>query len=165
MRHFETSISSGIGIIVGIIFLGLVIVWTIAMFKYPTWFGSFKKHFFKFQISQHFYVFVAAERLISAAVVVSINPGPFSPGVIAGIFLIASIFIAVKKPYTLGSWKRPFINTIGATLVASLFVGASITKADSTINQMIPLAVLLILVILLTIGTIGAISKLKEYWS
>ena len=88
-----------------------------------------------------------------------------SPGIIAFIFGVEAVFIVVKKPYALGSWKRPFFNKVIAVLVALLYVGASIFEDDSLISQVIPLIILLLLISVLVVGAISAINEIKEYWS
>ena len=56
-RYFKAEVSAILGMIVGIVFAALLTIWVIASVKYPLWFGSFKKKFFKFEISQYFYIF------------------------------------------------------------------------------------------------------------
>ena len=160
LRHFEASVPAGMGLLAGALFLALLVLWGIATFKYPAWFGSFKSKFFKFQVSQHFYALSAAERVLTALLVVSLSPGFVGAGLAALIFTAEGVFILAKKPYTLGTWKRPLLNKAGAALISLLFVGASVTQADSIINQMIPLVILLILAVVLVVATIGAVSEL-----
>ena len=50
-RYFKTELSAIMGMIVGIVFAALFLIWVIASIKYPIWFGSFKKKFLKFEIS------------------------------------------------------------------------------------------------------------------
>ena len=158
LRHFEASVPSGMGILAGALFLALLALWSIATLKYPTWFGSFKSKFFKFQISQHFYVFSSAERVLTTLLIVSLSPGFIGAGLAALIFTIEGVFLIAKKPYTLGTWKRPLLNKFGATVISLLFVGAAVTQADSIINQMIPILILLILAVILMVATVGAVS-------
>ena len=51
VRYFKKGFSNLIGIIIEVGFSIMLVVWVIAAWHYPTWFGSFKKKFFKFQIS------------------------------------------------------------------------------------------------------------------
>ena len=51
IQSFETSLSTGLGILIGVIFFTFIVLWTIASVKYSSWFGSFRKKFFKFTIS------------------------------------------------------------------------------------------------------------------
>ena len=115
------------GLLAGALFLALLVLWGIATFKYPTWFGSFKSKFFKFQVSQHFYALSAAERVLTALLVVSLSPGFVGAGLAALIFTAEGVFILAKKPYTLGTWKRPLLNKVGAALISLLYVGAAVT--------------------------------------
>ena len=135
-----------------------MVVYVIASYVYPVWFGSFKKKFRKFHISQYFYVFSSIERLVTAALIVCLSPGMMAAGSVSAVFLIETIFIAVNKPYVLGQWKRPLFNKVMTVFVCLLYLGASVTKADTKINEVIPLGILLVLLSVLTIGTIGAVS-------
>ena len=92
--------------------------------------------------------------------IISLSPGLIASAASSCIFAFLTIFIAIKKSYALRSWKRPFFNQVAAFLISLLFVGASITEADSMINHMIPLAVLLILGVVLTVGTVAAVHQL-----
>ena len=147
--------------IVGIVFAALLLIWVILSMKYPIWFGSFKKKFLKFEISQYFYVFSSSERLITAILIICLSPGCIAAGVLAGIFAIEAIFIAIKKPYVLGFWKRPFLNKILTAIISLLYVGASLTATNSKINEYIPIGILLVLIAVLVVNTIGSIQELK----
>ena len=156
LRHFRSDLSCGIGVIVGVLFLGCLIVWTAASAKYHNEFGSFKRKFFKFQLSQYHYAFIAAERVLTAVLVVSLSPGFWAAGTAAVVFSVEAVFLLVTKPYILGQWKRPFFNKVLSVVICTLFIGASVTSVDSTLNQMIPLAVLLILLAVLVVAVIGS---------
>ena len=93
--------------------------------------------------------------------VICLSPGFIAAGALAGIFAIEAIFIAIKKPYVLGFWKRPFLNKILTVAVCLLFVGASLTAINSKINEFIPIAIILVLILVLVINKIGAIQELK----
>ena len=80
------------------------------------------------------------------------------------IFIAEAIFIVIKKPYTSGYWKRPFITKILAAVICILYMVAIKTSPESMINQIIPLFILFILVVVLIISIIGSIYELYEYW-
>jgi hypothetical protein len=46
--------------------------------------------------------------------------------------------------------------------VALLFVGASVTSADSILNQYIPLAVLALLFVVIVVAVVGSVMELRE---
>ena len=76
--------------------------------------------------------------------------------ILVAIFSIEAIFIAIRKPYSLGFWQRPLFNKIITAIICLLFVGASITSVNSMINELIPLGILLLLMAVLTVNIIGA---------
>ena len=89
-----------------------------------------------------------------------------SPGIIPSlaaclIFALESIFLIVNKPYVLNEWKRPLFNKICSSVICLLFLGATLTAADSKINQFIPLAVILILLAVITVGSIASVYQLR----
>ena len=49
LRYFKSELSCGIGIMIGVIFAVMLVVWIIGLAKlYSNWFGSFKKKFYRF---------------------------------------------------------------------------------------------------------------------
>ena len=71
----------------------------------------------------------------------------------------------MKKPYILSQWKRPLLNKIASASICILYVAAALTTADSTINQFLPLAILLLLVVVVSVGIASSIYELHDYWS
>ena len=57
LRYFSSKMSNITGVIIGLFFATVYVLWSIASCKYDVWFGCFKKKFFKFEISQYFYLF------------------------------------------------------------------------------------------------------------
>ena len=49
------------------------------------------------------------------------------------------------------------MNKIIAAVISLLYVGASVTNADSGINQLIPLAILVLLLLVIVVSVIGSI--------
>jgi len=95
---------------------------------------------------------------------VCLSPGLSSIIAPCCIFLIETLFIAIKRPYTFGYWKRPLFNKIIAVVICLLFLAPVLTKADSTVNQVVPLVILVLLVVVLIIAMIGSIYELYECW-
>ena len=56
------------------------------------------------------------------------------------------------------------MNTVSAAVICLLYVGANLSSADSVINQLIPLGIIVILFAVLTVGVIAAVYELKEFW-
>ena len=56
------------------------------------------------------------------------------------------------------------MNTVSASVVCLLYVGANLSSADSVINQLIPLGILVILFAVLTVGIIATVYEFKEFW-
>jgi hypothetical protein len=61
----------------------------------------------------------------------------------------------------LGAWKRPLFNKIMALSLCLLYVGASITTADSIINQYIPLAIIAVLMAVISVAFVASFYALK----
>ncbi len=59
-----------------------------------------------------------------------------------------------------GEWKRPLTNKIAAIAICLLYVGSNMTDPSSTINEVIPLIVLLLLSIVIALGIILSISSI-----
>lgn len=88
IRHFNPSIDSLIGLVVGIIFGIVFITYLVGLFKYPIWFGAFKKFFYKFEIASHFYFFFSIERVINAFIIACLSPGFIAAVAVSCIILI-----------------------------------------------------------------------------
>jgi len=56
------------------------------------------------------------------------------------------------------------MNKIFASTISLLYVGANLTSADSMINQLIPLGIIVILLAVLTVSVIASVYELKEFW-
>ena len=80
-----------------------------------------------------------------------------------GIFVAEVLFIACKRPYGMGEWKRPLFNKIVASLVSFLYVGASMTGTESSINQLIPMAIIGLLLSVIIVALIASVFALKEH--
>jgi phage-related minor tail protein len=52
-----------------------------------------------------------------------------------------------------------------AIVICLLYVGASVTVANSTINQYIPLGILAILLVIMVVTVVALIQELREYWT
>jgi hypothetical protein len=165
LRYFQTNLNTSIGLLIGIFFATALIVSVVASYKVSIWYGSFKKKFFKFEISNHFYIFSSSERFFTALLIVCLSPGAIAAGIVNLTILAESIFILAKRPYTLGEWKRPLFNKILAITICLLYVAASATAADSAINQLIPFIVLTILLAVLVVSFIASIQELIECWT
>ena len=56
VRYFSSDLSNIAGVIAGLLFTTIYVLWVIGSCKYSAWFGCFKKKFFKFEISQYYYL-------------------------------------------------------------------------------------------------------------
>ena len=101
---------------------------------------------------------------MTAILVVSLSPGYIAAGVVSGCFVFESLFIVVKQPYILRTWKRPLINKIISVVICGFYVAASMTSLTSKINQFIPLAILVMLFAVLTYSTVFSVYSIKSYW-
>ena len=52
-----------------------------------------------------------------------------------------------------------------SAIICLLFTASSLTRADTNVNQILPIFVLLILVVVLIVSLIGSIYELYEYWA
>ena len=95
------------------------------MYKKPTPFGSFKNKFQKCSISEHFYTFEVIKRIVISFALVFLGPGYLAPSVICGLYILIALYIAIKKPYMIGVWKRALFINISAVLLCFIYIGVS----------------------------------------
>lgn len=88
IRYFSKAMGCAEGTTIGGFFALLMVCYNIALWRYPVWFGSFKKNLFKYEVSHHIYLFESCERAITSAVVVCFSPGLLAPAVISGLFFL-----------------------------------------------------------------------------
>ena len=91
---------------------------------------------------------------------ICLSPGVIAAGAACGIITCEIVFIIIKRAYALRGWKRPLLNKIIAATICLLYVGASLTDGDTTINELIPLLVLLLLMLVVVVGVIGSVYEL-----
>lgn len=156
IRSYETTLSGAVGLGTGAVFILLNVGYQIALYRYPVWFGCFKKKLAKFTISQHYYLFAAVERLLTASLIVLLSPGAVAVAASSLVVVADLIFILVKKPHLLGEWKRPMANKIVSAVICLLYLGSSLSKPTSLINQLIPAAILAANCVVLVYSSISA---------
>lgn len=92
---------------------------------------------------------------------ICLGAGMVSVTIVCAIWLIELLFILIKKPYTIGLWKRPVANKALGIVICVLYAGASLTDPKSAINTYIPLVVLGVLMITLTYSSITVVKDIK----
>ena len=86
-------------------------------------------------------------------------------GIVMLIFLLEAIFIAITRPYILGSWKRPLFNKIISFIICSFFLSANLTEPNSSYYELIPLGIIMGLMAVLIVAIVGSVLELHEFWS
>ena len=94
-------------------------------------------------------------------IIVCLSPGIISAVVVCLCFAAEGVFLAINQPYVLKQWKRPLFNKVSALLISLLYVGATLTSADSLINFLIPLAIIVILIIVVVVAVVASIFELR----
>ena len=127
----------------GLCFTIVVAVYLIALYRLPRWFGSFKNKFLKFSVFEYFYIWSTVERFITAALIVGLSPSGYSAGVVCCVFVAEALLIAIKKPYILETWKRPFANKLCAIAICLFYVVSSYLE-NSFAKSIVPIFILAI---------------------
>ena len=93
-----------------------------------------------------------------------LGPGYIAPGVVCGIFIILALFVAVKKPYMLGIWKRALYVKIVAIVLCLIYVGVNFMSSDSSISLYAPFVIIILLLTTLIISVVYSLPDIKEYY-
>ena len=127
LRYFQLSLSTAIGLVGCLLFTTVLVIYLVMMNKEATNFGSFKNKFERGNISEYQYVFECALRAITASMLVAIGPGIIAIAFVCVLFTGFALFIGVKKPYTLGIWKRALFIKIMAVFLCLIYIGVIYT--------------------------------------
>lgn len=100
-----------------------LLLFAVLLHKYPAMFGEFREKFNSERVIQsHFYCFLIAERILTAAVLAA---SPFQPtqAVIIGILALQMGAVLIAKPYKGDrAWLRPFLNLLIAILIELIYL-------------------------------------------
>lgn len=165
IRSYEGTLSGAACLGTGAVFLFMTVGYQIALYRYPIWFGCFKKNLAKFSISHHYYLFASIERILITFSIVLLSPGKAAAVASLPIVVASLLLIIVKKPHLLGEWKRPMANKIVSAAICLLYIGSSVSKPTSILNQLIPIIILAVNCVVLGYSSVAAFKSLREYWS
>ena len=112
---------AGIGI--GAVLVIALLLFAVLLHKYPAMFGEFREKFNSERVIQsHFYCFLIAERILTAAILAA---SPFEPtqAVVIGVLALQMGTVLIAKPYKGDrAWLRPFLNLLISILIELIYL-------------------------------------------
>jgi glucan phosphoethanolaminetransferase (alkaline phosphatase superfamily) len=159
-----THMGSGmIGLAIGAVLTLVVAIFGVLLHRHPELFGEFTEKFNKEScIQSHYYCFLIAERIITAACLVMAFFNPLG-AVIVGLLALQIVLVVWRKPYKGDrAWLRPFLNLLLSILIQMVFILSPMLSSNPSFARYAPFAVLAILAAVLAYNIYYFIQQFRS---
>lgn len=125
----SNAAAQSIGLVFGLAFMAVGIVYVILFLKEAKFFGEFKTKFLVDEFGQKFYLIIAAERLLTSILVVSMVSLSFQNVFLAIVPAALLAIVAKKQPYV-GKQKclRPILNMSISIAIQLVYLGSNLSN-------------------------------------